>query len=689
MRVHEQSSFLIIQQPYLNSNQNLFSRLRPIIVKNTDTMMPPKDIVPAEASTDLRDNLFPHPTDRTSCGTPIRYREKCMREFSSSFRDDPNWISSLEDRPGIAAKLREAYIRNGIVDGKKATVCVKDDAELVLKELAEHYKPYVEQCKRETGKGIEPDIDGVWRGDGLIDDDVRAALIEAVKSLENVPENEKLWHHGSNGTVQNLVHPSYWPIVYGRTITSNGDIIKPPAKSTADFIEGPDYLFTRNRSWEPEIDAYSKLFCWLPSEFEISDDGKKVKIGSYINNLATEEHVNKTYPIIENIFSKFLPLFNHVLAELREERHNLSRIYWDSSAEVESELPFATFYRLQMLNSRSYNSKQDKKLSKLEEDRSEEWEAFLNSFGVSRSTNGQEPIAENATAESAKKEHRWSLFNPGALLSGAKISKPKLPAIRGLSLGVPKPQRFHRDTLLESVAEKLSGKMWSAPNPKVLEKVKLEGRTAKVIVKLSNIVLTPERPKYNGGHWHTEAMKNERIVATGIYYYQQENITESKLGFRRPLDMNRATTDGLFDFNIHDETTQEIGSTNTKENRAIAFPNIYQHKVEPFELVDKTKPGYRKVLVFFLCDPSKHNSVPTTRTVPPQQPNFRKTALEALPLEKLPIEIFYEIKKHLPPPISKEEALEYYHRLMEERTGFGKNSPAVNGYPDRRPRACD
>lgn len=45
------------------------------------------------------------------------------------------------------------------------------------------------------------------------------------------------------------------------------------------------------------------------------------------------------------------------------------------------------------------------------------------------------------------------------------------------------------------------------------------------------MVQTPERPVYEGGSWHVEGMKNERIVSTGIYYYDQENITQSKLSF--------------------------------------------------------------------------------------------------------------------------------------------------------------
>ena len=60
---------------------------------------------------------------------------------------------------------------------------------------------------------------------------------------------------------------------------------------------------------------------------------------------------------------------------------------------------------------------------------------------------------------------------------------------------------------------------------------------------------TPEKPEYKGGSWHVEGMLNERIVASGIYYYDQEcvtiqtswgpalthifrNITSSELAFR-------------------------------------------------------------------------------------------------------------------------------------------------------------
>lgn len=65
---------------------------------------------------------------------------------------------------------------------------------------------------------------------------------------------------------------------------------------------------------------------------------------------------------------------------------------------------------------------------------------------------------------------------------------------------------------------------------------KLSGRTVQVIVKLANILLTPEQPTYEGGVWHVEGMQNEEIVASGIYYYDEENISESRLAFRGTFD---------------------------------------------------------------------------------------------------------------------------------------------------------
>lgn len=63
--------------------------------------------------------------------------------------------------------------------------------------------------------------------------------------------------------------------------------------------------------------------------------------------------------------------------------------------------------------------------------------------------------------------------------------------------------------------------------------------------------------------------------------------------------------------------TQEIGSVTTPQGRLLAWPNALQHRIEPFELVDKSRSGYRNCVVLYLVDP--HYRICSTRTVPPQQ----------------------------------------------------------------------
>ncbi|KAF3107456.1 hypothetical protein TWF569_007925 [Orbilia oligospora] len=72
---------------------------------------------------------------------------------------------------------------------------------------------------------------------------------------------------------------------------------------------------------------------------------------------------------------------------------------------------------------------------------------------------------------------------------------------------------------VRNMGDVLDQRMWRPPKPKTLNDVQLEGTIAHVIVKMANITLTPDKPEYTGGTWHMEAMENERIVSTGIYYY--------------------------------------------------------------------------------------------------------------------------------------------------------------------------
>jgi hypothetical protein len=121
-------------------------------------------------------------------------------------------------------------------------------------------------------------------------------------------------------------------------------------------------------------------------------------------------------------------------------------------------------------------------------------------------------------------------------------------------------------------------------------------------------------------------------------------------------------------FGLEDEQAlnQPLGDVITCEDRCIAFPNLFQHRVQPFQLIDPTKPGYRKILVFFLVDPTQ--SILSTANVPPQQRSWFLEHLHATPpFNKLPIELVTNVLEFSNWPMSLEEARAAREALMTER----------------------
>lgn len=160
-------------------------------------------------------------------------------------------------------------------------------------------------------------------------------------------------------------------------------------------------------------------------------------------------------------------------------------------------------------------------------------------------------------------------------------------------------------------------------------------KKCQVIVKLANTFLTPDSSSVNAGSWHLEGIQSEKIIATGIYYYNMVNVSDNYLHFRTTIDCENANypqngikyvkkhygssllSDDRVIMGNESETQIYLGKIKTYEDLCLVFPNFLQHRVSEFELLDKTKPGIRKTLIFFLIDPSQN--VISTSDVSPQQ----------------------------------------------------------------------
>lgn len=207
----------------------------------------------------------------------------------------------------------------------------------------------------------------------------------------------------------------------------------------------------------------------------------------------------------------------------------------------------------------------------------------------------------------------------------------------------------------------------------------------KVIVKLTDIELTPERPSYPGGSWHVEGTINEDIIATVLYYYDIENVSKSRLSFRTGFeDPAYEQNDNVYTeviFGIHDEDrmVRDLGNIEAKEDRIVVFPNMFQHHVDPFELTDKTKPGHRRILCFFVVDPY-NDKVISSKDVPPQNKEWwDDAALEYLFPNNLKQQIL-DLKHGESWPMTLAEAKEVRVELMDERSAI---SQGEDEYDDR------
>lgn len=100
--------------------------------------------------------------------------------------------------------------------------------------------------------------------------------------------------------------------------------------------------------------------------------------------------------------------------------------------------------------------------------------------------------------------------------------------------------------------------------------------------------------------------------------------------------------------------------------RVLVFPNVYQHALGEFSLKDKTKPGHRKILVFFLVDPTSR--IISTAHIPPQDASWNDPSLKNKMKEAIPVEITRLIENQMGYQMTLEEAKLYRLELMEERS---------------------
>ncbi|KUI66951.1 hypothetical protein VM1G_01933 [Cytospora mali] len=577
---------------------------------------------------------------------------------------------------------------------KVKDIMSKDAFDYCIQELRSKARHFEET-------GIIPTLDAsasIVKSDVLVKDDLRDSLRQAFQKLQDDQADNPDWHPGSDNMVQDLIHPSMYPLIYGRSKAFEDEVV-----GVSDAVEkwaGKGNVIEKDGSqlvrmrWpksglggsDVPPSFWSNTYQWLPSNVAFQEDGS-VGFTSYINNL----HPNKypdIYSTIEKLIETALPAWDHCL--LVQENHNKygpgrkgSRFLLPEDADDEimenwdppfpEKLENADVDLGQTLNPTDENEDEDEDLAVTEEE--------------------DEAEVEDEDEEARKK---WVAL--------------RIPVLREPAPFVDIEYSPYK--IAEGLRQTGVGLGGERAAPALKGSLRENFKDLQIIVKAASIELTPENPEFPAGGWHIEGQLNESICATALYYLDSENITDSSLSFRMQTSydqyelQNEVGQDSYhwlecfygtsFDFN--GACIQNYGRVDTPEGRLLAFPNVFQHQVSPFRLTDPTKPGHRRFIALWLVDPFRR--IVSTANVPPQQQDWwtesvfgksedsQKSAADKLPAElvqllqergvdlpkksegcSLPPELLDLVREELGlHTISQKEAEEHRLKLMEERS---------------------
>ncbi|CAH2353478.1 hypothetical protein CLIB1423_11S00584 [[Candida] railenensis] len=547
-------------------------------------------------------SMFAHPwwAIYNQIGEPMKTLDEwVMIEICNSIREKSDWKTKYKNEEISSkwkAEIKESFQSKTENLGEIIAYVFK---ELQWIEYLEHTFPGVEA--KDFHVGID---DRIVYSDQAIDPETKSELAKAVERFSSKEFKDGYdYHPGSNNQVVDLVHPSLYPLQYGKTpVFTNKSVTNPWEFNSMKSEE-------RNRDRTLGIAQYddsiakvkksvqdfgiSKAFQWLPAKLAI-DHTHKYSFKSYINNLHPKKY-DDLYSVIAKVIDLSTPGINLCL----------------------SRYSTGPFSRIQLPAYESWAT--------------EEWQKKYDEI--------QDPPPDPETGEEVDPD--WDALE--------EFEETKKDNFRKF------PPVWENDPPVNYAFD-----------------IKNNFDDLKVIVKLANIELTPERPNYNGGSWHVEGTINEDIIATLIYYYDCENISESSLSFKTAYEdphyeqSDSAGVEKFYGLSDEDSMTKVIGKMETKEDRVLIFPNWFQHHVDPFELSDKTKPGHRKILCLFIVDPY-NEKVLSTDMVPPQQKEWWTDGTD---LSKFGLNEFVkeEILKLKAEPVSLAEVKSVRDQLMKERS---------------------
>ncbi|KAK3377284.1 hypothetical protein B0T24DRAFT_592900 [Lasiosphaeria ovina] len=193
-----------------------------------------------------------------------------------------NRISQIEPWTGRSARYNPRTPKN-ILSKECVDYCI-----LELRDKAAHFKR----------TGITPTLDATFsiaKSDVVVSSELRQALRDAFARLKAHQASNPNWHPNTSETVQDLVHPSMYPLVYGRSRFLEGEVVS---------VENAIDKFAGKGDGDGEHPRVTRR--------TFTDNGG-VQFTSYINNLHPTKY-RDIYKTIEALVQTALPMWDQCLA---------------------------------------------------------------------------------------------------------------------------------------------------------------------------------------------------------------------------------------------------------------------------------------------------------------------------------------------------------------------------------------
>ncbi|PNS15612.1 hypothetical protein CAC42_871 [Sphaceloma murrayae] len=623
-------------------------------------------------------------------GSCVLVRERRLCEAIDRLTDKPDWRRKVFDDT-ITTKWRSEVVRNedDPVEGFSDAMF-----DFCLSELQDKARKH-----EDTGIVSIYEVGPVvCKSDSLVSEDTRLQLRQTVAELlENVPERLMDWHPGSNGKVLDLVHPSLFPLMYGRSralptsticlkdclaAIGTGELVSLPSNES-----GNEYDADSRRKLG---DVWSHKFQWLPAEVKWSETG--VTFTSYINNLHPIRN-RPLYGVIEKVLSHAIPLWDEVFSRLdrdpeggalrfpsrvadyeffegtgvaqwrarRQERRALG-LPIDGRAEGEEVVSadqvtnpeggnsHAPMRGIETLSAQPRGDAEEGKEDGREEDDSEEGEEEEgeDGGGVSENVNSLGKKSDEEIGEADRVDRLAS--------TAAKFDADDT----GADNDYTNKEEGEEDDEEEEEEEEEEGEEeeeFNTSEEEAFDNHEFDSDHEVDWPYRRRELIPPEPCSYEDHSRKAEQGHSPNLKES--YGDQGLQVINDYSGLEK-----------IFGIEQEEAAVQDIGKVLTRQGRLLAFPNVIQHKVSPFSLADRTKPGHRKILAFFLVHPKAR--IISTANVPPQRKDWWEAELQkAGSLDFMPS----ELQKHIIDdvddfPIDLQEAKMAREQLMEERKTY-------------------